>query len=228
MAKKKKTRKELLKEPDEFITFSGKLIQFGTTYKRYILGGLAGVFVIAIAFSAIRYFSNRAESEAFTLLEKSIKRYETIREDKGLETAYLDTKADFQRIIDKFPGKYGGKFAGFKFANICYAAGRFDEAIALYDQAFKDLGGNPPFKNLILSGLAYAHEAKKEYKKAIEYFERITDGSLNVMKDEALFNLGRLFAAMGNNEKSTNAFKKIVSDHTDSVYIELVKDRIAG
>jgi hypothetical protein len=35
MAKKPKkvSRKKLLKEPDEFITFSGKLIQFGQTYR---------------------------------------------------------------------------------------------------------------------------------------------------------------------------------------------------
>jgi TolA-binding protein len=48
------------------------------------------------------------------------------------------------------------------------------------------------------------------------------------MKDEALFNLGRLYAAMGENEKSTAAFKKIVSDYTDSIYIELARERVSG
>jgi hypothetical protein len=45
------------------------------------------------------------------------------------------------------------------------------------------------------------------------------------MKDEAFFNLGRIYELMGENEKSTAAFKKIISDYTDSIYIELAKEK---
>jgi hypothetical protein len=37
MAKGAATRKQLLKEPDQFITFSGKLIAFGRTHLKTIL-----------------------------------------------------------------------------------------------------------------------------------------------------------------------------------------------
>jgi hypothetical protein len=47
------------------------------------------------------------------------------------------------------------------------------------------------------------------------------------IKDEALFNLGELYAETGDQDKSINAFKKILSDHSGSMYTEIVKEKIA-
>ena len=49
-----------------------------------------------------------------------------------------------------------------------------------------------------------------------------------VMKSDALFNLGILYAEIGLNDKSVEAFKKIVADHSDSVYYEVVRERLSG
>jgi len=58
MAKKRVTRKQLLKEPDEFITFTGKLIRFGRAHHKELTYAVCAVFIIVIAFAAVRYFSS--------------------------------------------------------------------------------------------------------------------------------------------------------------------------
>jgi tetratricopeptide (TPR) repeat protein len=73
--------------------------------------------------------------------------------------------------------------------------------------------------------LGYAYEAKKEYETALEYFEKISMGSDPVLRAEALFNMGRLYAALGNAEKSQQAYRKIVADSPQSFYAELAKER---
>ena len=61
MAKKiKKTRKELLKEPDEFITISGKLIGFMVAYKNQLTYALGIIVALALIFSGYRFFSIRS------------------------------------------------------------------------------------------------------------------------------------------------------------------------
>ncbi|UCG81064.1 MAG: hypothetical protein JSV60_01915, partial [Desulfobacterales bacterium] len=66
MAKKKRvTRKKLLKEPDEFLTFSAKAIQFIANNRRPVLGVVIGVLVVALAFAGFRYFSNLSERRAY-------------------------------------------------------------------------------------------------------------------------------------------------------------------
>jgi hypothetical protein len=77
MAKKrKKTRKELLKEPDEFMTLTGKVIGFAVEHKTqltYGLGiihktqltyGLGIILALVIIVSGVRFFSIRAEKKA--------------------------------------------------------------------------------------------------------------------------------------------------------------------
>ncbi|MCD6223976.1 MAG: tetratricopeptide repeat protein, partial [Deltaproteobacteria bacterium] len=70
-----------------------------------------------------------------------------------------------------------------------------------------------------------SYEEKNDYKSAASYFKLIVSGNDLFMKDEALFNLGRLYAAMGESDKSRNAFVNIKENYPDSFYIELVKEK---
>lgn len=229
MAKRKRvTRKQLLKEPDEFITFSGKLIRFVDKYKIQVLCAFGILFVSIIIISGIRYFSKQSEKKAFALLEQGIAKYEKSVTDNGPEKAYADIKEDFDLIQKKYSRKDGGKLAGIIYANICYDAGDFNQAIILYDKALEDFMANQSLKNLILSGLGYSHEKKKNYQDAIKYFEMIVLGSESMMKDEALFSLGRLYAEIGNLDKSISSYKRIISDFSDSIYTDLVKEKVGG
>jgi len=229
MAKRKRiTRKQLLKEPDEFMTFTGKMIRFVKKYKVQIFFVFGILFAFVIIISGINYFSNRAENTAFTLLEQSKTKYENIANKNGIDKAYDAVKNDFELILKKYSRRDGGKLAGIIYANICYGAGDFDKAIELYGKALEDFYDSQPLKNLILSNLGYSHEKRKDYKDAAKYFERIVSGSESIMKDEALFSLGRLYAEMGDFDKSISYYKKIISEFNDSIYYELVKEKVGG
>ncbi len=228
MAKKKVTRKELLKKPDEFLTFSAKMLNYVIENKNQLTIFLGIIVGVAIIISGIRYASEKSEENALAQLEQGSAKYEELEKDKGAEKAYLDVKADFQQILDKYSGKNGGKLARIVFANICYSGGDSDKAIELYKEALRDFNNNPYLKNFILNGLGYAHEKKKDYKAAADYFEKVASGPDSIMKDEAFFNLGRIYAELAEKEKSMEAYKKIVSEHEDSIYINLAKEKVSG
>ena len=226
MAKKRITRKQLLKKPDEFISLSSRFLQFAIKYKVQISFAFGVIALFVIIFSGIRYFSNKAENRASALLDQATTGYNSIVKDSGSEKACQDIGQDFDFIIKKYSRRDAAKLAGLIYANICYNAGDYEKATALYDKSLKDFKNYPSIKTFILSGTGYNYEEKNDYKAAANYFEMIVSQSGAIMKDEALFNLGRLYAAMGENEKSTAAFKKIVSDYTDSIYIELARERV--
>ena len=48
------------------------------------------------------------------------------------------------------------------------------------------------------------------------------------MKDDALFNLGKIYAELGDSAKSEQAFRKILADHPHSIYTEAVKEKLPG
>ena len=114
------------------------------------------------------------------------------------------------------------------FADICYQTEDFDAAISLYKEALEDFEEDTQLQHFIRNSLGYAYEAKKDYQNAAVYFNEIASAKDAVMSDVALFNLAILYNEEGNKEKSIEAYKKILSDHADSLYIEIVKEKLSG
>ncbi|MGB7920076.1 MAG: tetratricopeptide repeat protein [Desulfobacterales bacterium] len=224
--KKKVSRKQLLKEPDEFLTLSARLFQFVVKNKYQMLAALGGVILIVLTVSGWSYHTRQRANESLAQLQKSWNRYETLRngKDKDPVLAYQEVRTEFEQLIAESGDKPGGKLARVIFADISYDAGEADKAIALYQSALEDFT-QPFYRDQILNGLGYAYEAKKEYETALEYFGKISVGNDPVLKAEALFNMGRLYAALGNTEKSQQAYQKIVADSPQSFYAELAKER---
>jgi len=83
-------------------------------------------------------------------------------------------------------------------------------------------------KNQILNGLAYSFEAKNDLQSAVEHFEMLVADKEAVSRDDALFNLGRLYNALGDKAKSRDSYGKILSDYPDSIYLKLAKEKISG
>jgi len=225
MAKKRLTRKELLKEPDEFMTITGKIIQFVRTYQKYIVYGVSAVMIIGLAFAGVRYYRNWKENKAYASLEQAVDQYRTMEEkNKDLSS----TKGDFQTLVQKYSGYSAGKIARVIYANLCYETGDYDSALDQYKKSLKDFSDHPSLKTFIQSSIGYSYQAKKNYQAAAEQFEAMVSDPTIYMKDEALFNLGLLYAKLGKPDKSRQAFEKILSDYTDSTYIEMVKEELAG
>ena len=145
-----------------------------------------------------------------------------------MNQAYQSVTEDFHVILDKYGNKGGGKLARVTFANICFDAGEYGEAVKLYEESLKHFEQHPMIYNLILSGLGYANQQLNENQRAVTYFEKIVTRDDQVLRDEALFNLGVLYEKLGEMEKSENAFNQIVSDFPDSMYINIIKERSAG
>jgi len=229
MAKKqKKTRKELLKEPDEFMTLSGKLIGFVVAYKNQLTYGLGIILALAIIISGVRFFSIRAENKASALLESSLIEYNSLRTDKKPDAVYDAVSGGFQNILQEYARKNTTKIARLIYANICYDASKYEQAISLYNTSLKDFETHPMIHSQILSSLGYAYEQQNEYSTAVDYFEKISTAPGQNLKDEALYHLGRLYNKLGQPEKSKTAYQKILSDYPDFIYIDIVKEQLSG
>ncbi len=230
MAKKRvsRSRKRDLNEPDEFISFWTKLFNLIFEYKLILSSALGVMVVIIIVIMGMVYFTKKSEDKAFALLQQGIINYQTKLKNSTPEKAFLDVENDLQLIMDKYSNRDGSKLASFIYANMCYTAKNYDKAIELYKKSLINFNDEMFIKNLILNGLGYSYKAKKDFKTAARYFEAIASAPDYTIKDEALFNLGELYAAMGDHDKSITAFKKILSDHSGSMYIEIVKERVTG
>ena len=226
MAAKKKTRKQLLKEPDEFITFTSKAITFFTAYQKQISYILSTIVVIAVIFFGYRFFAQRAEIKAFTLLGQAQSKYNTLKETSSETAAYNQVSEAFQSIIKKYGGNAAGKFARLIYANISYDAAQYEKAIALYKQSLNDFKDDKFVYNMILSNLGYAYQSVKDGQNAIAYFEKAASAKDLPIREEALFNLGLMYEKSGEDTKSQKVLHEILNTYPDSIYSEMVKEEL--
>jgi tetratricopeptide (TPR) repeat protein len=227
MAKKKKTRKQLLKEPDEFITLTGKAIRFVTEYQKQISYTLCALVAVALIFFGYRFFAQRAETKAFALLGQTQSKYETLIKTSSETEAYSQVSDAFQSIIKKYGGNAGGKLARLIYANISYDARQYEKAIALYKQSLSDFKEDKFVYNMILSNLGHAYQRVGDEQNAAAYFEKAASATDSPVREEALFNLGLMYAKLGEAAKSQKTLQEILDNHPDSIYFDMVEEELS-
>jgi tetratricopeptide (TPR) repeat protein len=228
MAKKPKiSRKEFLKKPDEFVSGTARALEWAAAHRKQLIYGVTTVVVAALLLAAHQFVSSRAEKRAFQLLAQNLAKYDELRSKQDPAKAYQAVSSEFQQLVDKYGTNEGGKLARVIYANICFESGHYQQAVDLYNQALNDFEGEPLVRNLILNGLGYAYEQLNDFAAAAKFFDRVVKDPKALMPAEAWFNLGCLYAKLGENEKSRQAFQKILSDYKDSMYYDMVKERLA-
>jgi len=129
--------------------------------------------------------------------------------------------------MDRLLEKYGWtKFATLSIPQMAYVKfgqGKYDEAISLYKSYLAKDETDSIYDSMSLFGLAAAYEAKKDYQSSIRYLQRIISGRNDLLKEEAMFSLGRIYSLSGQFEKSKNTFQDFVDTFKDSSLLPLAK-----
>jgi tetratricopeptide (TPR) repeat protein len=226
MAKKRVTRKQLLKEPDEFITTTGNLIKWAQEHKRQLLVG-CGLFVGALILTvSYGYYQQIQSDKASLLYHQAMVKYQNAGGEKDPAAALGAARSDLERLSDQYRGQPAGKLGRVLFANLSLASQAQDEAVSIYTSALNDFGSDISLANFIHNGLGAAYSRNGDFDAAIEHYEKIVSSTSAVLKDSALFHLGRLYEAMGQTDKSQEAYRQLSTDFPDSMFAEIAKDHI--
>lgn len=226
-AVKKKSRKELLKEPDVVLTWSARLLALATAYKNAILIGLIGLLAAVALFSGYRYYLHRQEAQAGALLEQALAKYEGLRSSEPAEAAVKAVGDDFQRIIASYGSRSNGDAARLAYANLLYEAGDYARAAEHYRALMDRFGEFPLIRYQVIKSLGHSQAALRDESGAARTFETALAAADPRLADGLLYELGRLYARMGETEKSNALFKRILSDHPNSTYVPLVKELVS-
>jgi len=227
MAKKKRvTRKQLLKEPDEFLTFSAKAIRFAAKNQKAISYALIALVAVVLGVALFRYFSNLSERKAYAVFEQGLVHY--MGQAPGETSPHFQDKAKeaFAEVLRKYPSTRAAELSLPLYAHMSYEEGAYDKAVELYQGALKGLSQDETLQRLIWNGLAYAYEGKKDYNTAAQYYEKITRSEGAFLKADAYFNLGRIYEAMDNVEGARKAYGQLVKDYPGAVNFQIAKEKL--
>jgi len=223
MAKKRITRKELLKKDDEFISLSNRVAQYVSAHAKqiqYIILTIMIIAVIAIGVSLYFRHLNKKALAAYSLA------YNMLVSDLSPETAQDNIKrsiAELDKLIKEYGWTEMATLAIPQLAYLKFGQEEYDEAISLYHTYLKRDKSSSIYPSMAHFGLAAAYEAKGEYQSAISHLKKIVEDENNFLKEEAMFSLGRVYALSGQQEMSRETFKDFVNQFKESPLLPLAK-----
>jgi predicted negative regulator of RcsB-dependent stress response len=215
--KKKISKKELLKKPDEFITLSTQTMDWVKDNTTKVIWIGSGVVLLLILYFGYTAYRNHQEKQGH---EKYFSSLEINDPDQKLKK--------LEEMLKEFPNTKAAQAAMVDIGHLYYQKKDFARAVFYYQSALNQGKFPTTFKTMILGNLAYAYEQKGDLQQAAKTLLEITQGQDNLLKEDSLLNLARVYQKMGKKAEAKATYRSLLNSFPQSPYGNMVKDRLAG
>lgn len=224
MAKKRVTRKQLLKEPDEFLTFTEKAVRFIREHDRkfkFIAGTVGVIILIYVGVNTGVGYINKKGQNAYNLALRLMSAQNT---DLSLESEEVKRAEElFQEVLDDYSLSRASRLALPELAYVKVVEKKYDEAIPLYQEFLDKAPENSPYQSLARIAIAACHEAKGEFEQAINILNQVAAHTNDIFKEQALFSLARIYSLAGQKDKAKEILEEFVEKYQNSPFYALAK-----
>jgi predicted negative regulator of RcsB-dependent stress response len=227
MAKKKLSRKELLKNTDEFMTLSGKVALYLNQHPRglrWVGIGLAVIVVAYISIWAYMKHTNKMGQEAYNVAYDTLA--QSLQSEEADEEGLKKSEGLFEGVINDYGMSRAADLALAQVGHAKFTNKQYDDAIDYYEEFSTKASDNEAYKTLTLLALAACHEAKGEMKKAAGILDGIIETSDNPFRENAMLNLERIYRLNNQPEKADEILKIFAKEYANSPFFPMVKARI--
>ncbi len=230
MAEKKISRKDLLNEPDEFMTWTASAIQYGREHPGHVSTALTVAICIVVAvFAGYGYLQYR-KSVAHELFEKAYLDYRkaSITPEADQAKAWDRCLAEFEQVSRKYGSLPSGELGLLYAGHVLYKKGDYKGAAQSYEKmqstslAAKGLGP------LVTYHQAMTAMAMGDNEQAILFFDRLAKNTKSPYLREAYSSIAKIYLATGKNKEALQAYKQYLKMYPQAPDAASVRAKIAG
>lgn len=226
---KKVTRKELLKEPDEFISTSATVIEFIRQNRRTVVVGVAVFFLIVATAAGIYGWHQYRQSKGHELFGKAYLEYE-----KAVTSTTPVTDEQWDKLFKQFDAlakDYGSLISGetalLYSGHVLYAKRDFKGALERYRRMKSTKLVEKGLGSLVLYHMAMTSLAMKDFDNAMLFFDQLSKDTKSPYQRQALSSIADIYEAMGKNKEAVQAYRQYLKMFPQAPDAPYVKARIA-
>ena len=208
------TRKELLKEPDQFLSFSEKAMLFFTKNRSKVIITITAVLIAGLSFLGYKSYQKsqimKYEALYFNMVE--------IAKSEGAEADKLI------KIRDQIKVRNHRNRASLLLADLYYMNKEFDKAQTTFLEIINDSQGlNHQMANI---GLAYTYEAKGEFRDAINLYKSVIDENTSFPLFQVYWSLARCHVNNNDNSNALIILREMQIKFSGTAELEKIDRRI--
>lgn len=225
MPGKKIPRKKLLKEPDEFISTTGRIWQFLRRHRRQVtVYSLIG-FIILLAASLSYYLLLWQEGKAQAIQQQARQIYaeaflSASAPEKQNEN-YNKALEKFQEALSFYTRAKISQLSHLYIGHCHYALKDYGQAIAAYTRCLEG-----PYRALALEGIAHSFEAQGDFAQALEHFQKNVAEEGNPYLLGALLGVARCYETLQQKQKAIEFYEKALTKNPAERLAEFIQRKI--
>ena len=243
--KKKLSRKEVL-APDEFLTKSRDVFKVLQDNWKPLTIGIGGLVLVVVVVVAVQAFMLHRAEKASSDLAKALEIIEAPivaegedppdgRTGEPVEVHFPSEEARSEAaeqalvtMIEAHSGTELARTARLLLADVRLGQDNAAGAIEAYQQFIADPVDVPVMEYLAIENLGYAHEDSGDTDQALAQFQRLAaDLPTNPLRDEGLFQVGRVQEERGDREAARAAYAELTEKFPESRHFQQATVRLA-
>ncbi|MDI6797119.1 MAG: tetratricopeptide repeat protein, partial [Desulfatibacillaceae bacterium] len=195
--------------------FTGKVVNFARANEKNLYTALVVLLAGVLVFTGVRFYLQRRADSAAAAYDSAKQKFVAAINTKSQED-FAAARDGFAQVVENYRRTQGGRLAQAMLGNTALQAGNFDEALAEYEKALPLFKKEPLVLNMIISGMAYAAEGKKDWESAARHFGEIADDPASLNREDALLGQARALKALGENARAKQVYQTFINEFPDS------------
>lgn len=232
MARQRITRKELLRQPDQFITRSARIIEWAEANASSILYGIGAVILAGALFGGWFAWQANRHHRAAALLYEALSAGDY--GDAMQNTQQLDLMVEaLQDLVRDYDRTSAAAQAYWHLGRLYFDRADYVAAVEAYEQARQRLSNNNQstlMDALISLNMAYAEEAQEACVQALKNFQAVLQApTATWLRGEAYLGMGRCHEQSDAPEMAAEVYNRALSDAEVNEFTrQILEERLAN
>ncbi|MBN1471485.1 MAG: tetratricopeptide repeat protein [Syntrophaceae bacterium] len=221
-----KLSKQDLEGPDAFQSTIELISDYISENKKRFYSIVTAIIMATVIATGIYMYWNHYQYSAKEMYAKA--NDNLVQNIENPENANKNIKL-FQELVEKYPHSWSARMAHYHLGNIYYNLGEFDKAITDYKKFVSSrISDKAGIKFFALTSIGYSYEAKKDYKEALEYFEKALKSNNAGFESVAYSNIARIYELMNDKKNALESYKKALETASDTSKAVFIKYKISS
>ena len=225
MAKIKIKKKEI-KRPDEFITFSARIITWCRENLKIVTGVTAGVALFIVILGAAFVFKANREANAADLYQKALALYPSGSPGGNNLAEYAQATTALEEIQQRYGSTAVATTALVDLGNIYFDQGAYDKTIRCYRDFLQRTDRSHPLHDPVLMSLGETYEAKESYEDALKTFQLLVKEGAPVYQTQAELYLGRVYESKGDKSQAMVHYDNYLNESPAPLFGEWIRIKL--
>jgi predicted negative regulator of RcsB-dependent stress response len=219
-------RKKLLKEPDEFLTFSEQAVAWAKDNAKFLMGVAVCLALAVGAWVGIGAYMEHRQDQAAGALANSFESYAKAVEGKADPAQEKTARESLAKVVDEYGSTAAGIQARLALGDLLVEKAKYADAEKVFQTLSAESGLPPAMGPLAWHGLGLSLEGQQKYTEAAGAYEKAMKEAGPTLRNSYRLDLARVQEAAGQKDAAIKTYREAVANPPDPSSLDLVKSRL--